>query len=153
MAITAMSTVTKQILFQSGELPHDWLRTNGNDIKPGMLVTKTGETITTPDIDIPGAVDEVVAGVVGLLIGHDIDTAYADNTFVPIHAKGSGDVVWVWCTANDGDKFQGSPLMHSHAGANGFVLAGELVNEYAGQTYRDGDIDATDDTPMLMLLQ
>ena len=153
MAVTAMSTVTKQILFQSGELPHDWARTNGTDIKPGMIVTKTGETITTPDIDIPGAADEISYGIVGLLEDHDIDTAYGDNVFVPLHSKGSGAVVWMWCTAGDGDKVVGAPMMHSHAGANGLGLGGELVNEYLGQAYRDGDIDATNDTPMLLLLQ
>ena len=153
MAVTAMSTVTKQILFQSGELPHDWLRTNGTDIKPGMIVTKTGETITTPDIDIPGAVDEVSVGIVGLLPNHDIDTAYGDNVFVPVHSKGSGDIVWMWMTAGESDQVQGAPIMHSHAGANGLGLPGELVNEYTGQAYRDADVDATDDTPMLLLLQ
>lgn len=152
MAKTLMSTVTRQILFQSGHTPHDWGKVAGTDIYPGCIVTKTGETIQTPTIDIPGAVDEVVFGVVGLLPNHDIDTVYAADTMVPIHTKGSGEVVWIWATAGDGDKVELAPLMHSHAGADGFALAGELVNEYAGLAYRGADVDATDDTPMLMQL-
>ena len=153
MAVTAMSTVTNQILFQSGEVGPEYYRTNGTDIKPGMCVTKTGETIQTRNIDIPGAADEVSAGIVGLLPNHVIGDAYADDVSVPVHTKGSGAVVWAWITAAEGDQVQGAPLMHSHAGANGLLLAGELVNEYIGQAYRDIDVDATDDTPGLVWLQ
>ena len=153
MAKTLMSTVAKQIKFITGDVPHAWGKVAGTDIYPGSIVTKTGETIQTPTLDIPGAVDEVVFGVVGLLPNHDIDTVYTAGTMVPVHRKGSGDVVWIHATAGDGDKVEGSPLMHSHAGADGFALGGELVNEYAGQAYRGADVDATNDTPMLMLLR
>lgn len=148
-----MSTVTNQILFQSGEIGPEYYRTNGTDIKPGMAVTKTGETIQTRNIDIPGAADEITAGIVGLLPNHAIGDAYADDVSVPVHTKGSGAVVWAWITAGDGDKVQGAPVMHSHAGADGLLLGGELVNEYLGQAYNDIDVDATDDTPGLILLQ
>ena len=152
MAITAISTVGHQILIHEGHTGPETMRTNGTDIKPGMVVTSTGETILLKDIDIPGAVDEVVAGIVGLLPNHDIDTAYADNTAVPVYTKGSGAVCWGWNTAGDGDKFVGAPLMHSHAGANGFTLAGELVNEYVGVAYVDTVVDATNDTPIQIQL-
>lgn len=148
-----MSTVTKQIKFQSGDIPHDWGKVAGTDIYPGSIVTKTGETIQTPTLDIPGAADEISYAVVGLLPNHDIDTVYTAGQMVPIHTRGSGDVVWIHATAGDGDKPEGSPLMHSHAGADGFALSGELVNEYIGQAYRGADVDATDDTPMLCLLR
>lgn len=153
MALTAMSTVTNQILFQSGEIGPEYYRTNGADIKPGMVVTKTGETIQTRNIDIPGAVDEVSAGIVGLLPDHDIDTAYADDVSVPVYTKGSGAVCWAWITAAEADQVQGAPVMHSHAGADGLLLPGELVNEYLGQAYRDINVDGTDDTPGLILLK
>jgi len=150
MAVTALNTVTNQILFQSGEVGPETMRTNGVDIKPGMVVTSTGETILVKDIDIPGAIDEIVAGIVGLLPNHDIGTAYADGVAVPVYPPGCGAVVWGWNTAGDGDKFASSPLMHSHAGADGFTLAGELINEYVGRVYRDTVVDATDDTPILI---
>ena len=153
MALTAMSTVTNQILFQSGEVGPEYYRTNGTTIKPGMCVTKTVETIQTRNIDIPGAIDEVSAGIVGLLPDHDIDTAYADDVAVPVYTKGSGAVCWAWITAAESDQVQGAPLMHSHAGADGLLLAGELVNEYLGQAYRDVNVDGTDDTPALVWLQ
>lgn len=153
MALIALSTVTHTILFQSGKIGPEYYRTNGTDIKPGMAVTKTGETIQTRNIDIPGAADEVSAGIVGLLPDHDIDTAYADDVSVPVYTKGSGAVVWGWITAAESDQVQGAPLMHSHAGADGLLLAGELVNEYLGQAYEDTDADATDDIPIKVLLQ
>ena len=153
MALIALSTVTHTILIQSGEIGPEYYRTNGTDIKPGMCVTKTGETIQTRNIDIPGAADEVSAGIVGLLPDHDIDTAYADDVAVPVYTKGSGAVAWSWITAAQADQVQGAPLMHSHAGADGLLLAGELVNEYLGQAYEDTDADATDDIPIMVLLK
>lgn len=153
MAVTAISTVGHQILIHEGDIGPETMRTNGTDIKPGMVVTSTGETILLKDIDIPGAADEICAGIVGLLPNHDMDTAYADGVAVPVYTPGSGAVCWGWNTANDGDKVAGAPLMHSHAGANGFTLKGELVNEYLGQAYRDTVVDATDDTPIQILLR
>lgn len=153
MALIALSTVTHTVLYESGQIGPIYYRTNGTDIKPGMVVTTSGETIQTRNIDIPGAVDENSGGIVGLLPDHDIDTAYADDVAVPVYAKGSGAIVWGWITAGENDQTQGAPMMHSHAGADGLMLAGELVNEYVGQAHEDVDADATDDIPMLVLLQ
>lgn len=150
MALTAMSTVTKVICEQRGHIAPVDMVTTGTDLKPGMCVTSTGETIRAKAIDIPGAADEITAGIVGCNPEHDIDTAYAAGVTVKVYPPGCGAKVWGWATAGDGDKVASSPLMHSHAGADGLLLSGELVNEYLGQAAEDTVVDATDDTPILV---
>lgn len=152
MAVTAMKTVTNQILFESGVIGPVTMQTNGVDIKPGMVVTATGETIHTRDIDIPGAADEVPFGIVGLNPDHEINDAYADNVAVPVYKVGSQAIVWGWIQANNGDKKANAPLNQTAASADGFAIAGELRNEYIGTVYEDCTVDASDDTPCLIRL-
>lgn len=153
MAVTPLSTVTSEVLFQSGLFGPITVRTNGADIKPGMAVTMTGETISSLDIDIPSAADEIIAGIVGLTPNHNIDAVYADNTAVPLFLKGSCAVVWGWYKANVGDVRTGTPLIQTGAaGADGFASPGELVNEYIGLAYCDSANDAANDRPALIFL-
>ena len=152
MAKTLMSTITYQILEEIGQEGPITAIVSGTDIYPGSIVTQTGETISTATIDIPGAADEITLGIVGLLPNHDIDVAYADGDVVPVYRKNSGTKAWGHITANNGDGKQGTPYMHSHAGADGFALTGELINEYLGILHKDCVVDATDDTPALFHL-
>lgn len=153
MAKALMSTVTNQILFASGNTGPRWGVVAGTDIYPGSIVTMTGETIHTPTLDIPGAIDEVPIGIVGLLPNWDIDTVYVAGMIVPVHEVGTEAVVFGHIQANDGDKKAGDVLMHSHASADGYALLGELRNEYVGTVYEDCTVDATDDTVCLIWLK
>ena len=149
MALTAMSTVTKEIFYDTWGQGPETVRTNGTDIKPGHALTDTGETVLLKDVDLPGAADEIFAGIAGLLPNQDIDIAYGDNIAIPMWQKSTDAIVFAWITANDGDKASGAPLQH---GGTALLVAGELVNEFAGYAYLQIDVDASNDTPALVRL-
>lgn len=153
MAKALMSTVTNQILFASGNTGPRWGVVAGTDIYPGSIVTMYGETIHTPTLDIPGAIDEPALGIVGLLPNKDIDEVYAAGDIVPVHEVGTEAVVFGHIQANNGDKKAGDPLNHSAASADGYAVAGELVTEYVGTVYEDCTVDASDDTVCLIWLK
>ena len=92
MTDESFSDVTNKIVWYSknGYVPHVWRRVNGStEVYPGYVVTQTGSTdadITSADADTT----DVPLGVVDLKPGHDIDTAYDDNEWVPVIPCGSG---------------------------------------------------------------
>ncbi len=152
MAKVELSTITHQILEEIGREGPITCIVTGADIFPGSIVTQTGETLGTANIDIPGAADEIVLGIVGLNPNHAIGDAYTAGDVVLVYRKGSGTKAWSHIQAAETDVKQGSPLNHSAAGANGYAINGELVNEYVGIAHRDTDADATDDVPILIHL-
>jgi hypothetical protein len=152
MAKVALSTVTHQILEEIGQEGPITAIVTGADIYPGSVVTQTGETLGTASIDIPGAADESVLGIVGLLSRWDIGTAYTAGMSVPVYRKGSGTKAWSHIQAAEADAKQSTPLNHTAASADGYVIAGELLNEYVGIVHKDVDADATDDVPVLIHL-
>lgn len=64
-------------------------------IKPGHIVTTTGETADTNNVAWPDLANDVVLGVVGCAPGHDIDTEYSTGDMVPVYVAGSMAEVWV----------------------------------------------------------
>ena len=177
MATTNMSTVTRQILEKMGdETGVITVRTNGSDIKPGHIVTKTGETINTPDVDLVGATDDITLGVVLNEPNQDIDTAYGDNESINVAVIGSGCVCWVWAQANCGDLRVGQPVYTTGSSNDGFVVPWTLTSapasdtyttaamqteldkvdlsqlQYVGRVWQDASNDASNDRPILVKL-
>ena len=78
--------------------------TNGTDILPGSLVT--GDGMTSPDLNLVDAAGEEIAGVAVRMVGTAAatapDTAFADNEPFEYAPRGSGMVVYVRFTSNDG---------------------------------------------------
>lgn len=78
--------------------------TNGTDILPGSLVT--GDGMTDPDLNLVDAAGEEIAGVAVRMVGTAAatapDTAFSDNEPFEYAPRGSGMVVYVKFTSNDG---------------------------------------------------
>jgi hypothetical protein len=70
-------------------------RTNGTDMKPGLLVSEEGETF--PDVDLNATADTATLGVaLGEVFPantYDIDDAFADNTWIYVLRKGGSRCV------------------------------------------------------------
>ena len=147
MAVEAMSTRTRQILFREGHTPPDTYKEVGGTVFPGAAVS-VGTTLTK---DCKLAVtNSVTLGIAGLLPNHDIDTVYAEGTSIPVYTKGCGAVVWGMFKTNV-DAVASMPLIHSATAKTGFVEPGEGgTDEYIGVAYRDLDVHATKESPGLV---
>jgi hypothetical protein len=97
MTDQTFADVTSRIVWDSdaGHVKHLWRRVNGStELYPGRVATETGETY--PDVSGCDAdSSDIPLGVVDLKPGHDIDTAYDDNEWIPIIPVGSGIGVYV----------------------------------------------------------
>lgn len=149
MAVEAMSTVTRQILYKEGHTPADTYREVGGTVFPGAALN-VGTTLTK---DCKLAVTNgIFLGIAGLLPNHDIDTVYAEGTSIPVYTKGCGAVVWAMFETNI-DAVASQPLVASLTAKTGFVKPGEGgTDEYAGVAYRDIDVHATKESPGLIQL-
>lgn len=103
-------------------------------VKPGHIVTTTGETADTRNVAWPDAANDICLGVVGCAPGHDIDTAYSTGDMMPVYLKGNGAEVWVRVKASAGAIKTGAEIMHDGGtAANGLAILGtELVFEHLG---------------------
>jgi hypothetical protein len=103
-------------------------------VKPGHIVTTTGETADTRNVAWPDAANDICFGVVGCAPGHDIDTAYSTGEMMPVYVKGSAAEVWVRVKTSAGAIKLGAELMHDGGTAvNGLAILGtELVFEHLG---------------------
>ena len=153
MARTAMSTVTRQILYKHGHIGPDTYRTGAATVFPGAAVM-TGGTGTKATI-LTGAA-AVCLGIAGLLPNHDIDTTYATGVSIPVYTVNSGAIVWAIfedTTGNGTDVVASQPLEHDGATTVGCLIPGEGgQDEYVGVAYRDLDVDVTNETPGLVQL-
>jgi hypothetical protein len=94
----------------------------------------------------------VCLGIAGLLPNHDIDTAYATGTAIPVHTVNSGAIVWAQFLKNV-SAVASQPLNQSGATVTGTVSPGEGgVDEYVGVAYRDITVAGADETPGLIQL-
>ena len=149
MAVQAMSTRTRQILFKEGHTPPDTYREVGGTVFPGAAVA-VGTTLTK-DCKLATA-NLIFLGIAGLLPNHDIDTVYAAGTSIPIYTKGCGAVVWAQFLKNVSG-VASMPLIQSGATVTGTVSPGEGgTDEYAGVIYRDITVPAGDEIPGLIQL-
>lgn len=149
MAVTAMSTVTRQILYQHGHIGPDTYRTAAATVFPGAAVAINATGTKACKLAIA---TNVCLGIAGLLPNHDIDTAYATGTAIPIHTVNSGAIVWAQFLKNV-SAVASQPLNQSGATVTGTVSAGEGgVDEYVGVAYRDITVAAADETPGLIQL-
>lgn len=149
MATTAMSTVTRQILYQHGHIGPDTYRTAAGTVFPGAAVS-VGTTLTK-DCKL-GVADGVCLGIAGLLPNHDIDTVYATGTAIPVYTVNSGAIVWARFLKNV-SAVASQPLNQSGATVTGTVSPGEGgVDEYVGVAYRDITVAGADETPGLVQL-
>lgn len=108
-------------------------------VKPGHILTMTGETADTNNVAWPDAADDMSIGVAGCAPGHDIDTAYSVGDMLPVYVVGSGVEVWVRVKTSAGAIKRGVLLKHDGATAvNGLAILGtEGVYENLGRTTMD----------------
>jgi len=153
MAITALGTVTRQVLYQHGHIGPDSYRTNAASVYPGYAVATAGTGTKTCAIT---ADNDVTIGIAGLLPNHDIDTAYEIGVTIPVYTVNSGAIVWGMFVQTDdagADAVSGQPLIHDGSTTPGFIMPGEGgIDEYVGVAYRDLDVAAADETPGLVQL-
>lgn len=153
MAKTTFASIgVHQILEEIGDMGPVTMITTPGTIYPGSVVTVTGETLNTPTCDLAGAADEFSSGIAGLLPNWDIGTVYPAGTSIPVHTRGSRAKAWTHMQAAQADAKMGTPLNHTAASADGYVLVGELRNEHVGELARDCDSHATNDVPCLVHL-
>ena len=96
--------------------------THTDAVKPGHIVTQTGGSQKT--CCWPAAAGDVSLGVVGLIPGHDVDTAYTAGDTVPVYIVGGGATVWVRMRTNAGALVAGSPVMADGGTADGLAIVG-----------------------------
>ena len=153
MAITALSTVTRQVLYKHGHIGPDTYRTGAAGVFPGYAVITGGTGTKTCVVTADNA---VTLGIAGLLPNHDIDTAYASGVSIPVYTVNSGAIVWGMFVQTDdagADAVSGQPLIHDGTTTPGFIMPGEGgIDEYVGVAYRDLDVAAADETPGLVQL-
>ena len=64
------------------------------DVKPGCMVTSTGETADTYNVTNPDGADDIMAGVALRNPEHDIDTVYTQYDEFELALVGGGHLVW-----------------------------------------------------------
>ncbi len=149
LAVTAFSTVTHQILYQHGHTGPDSYRTAAATVFPGAAVAVG--TTQLKDCKL-GTANLIFLGIAGLNPNHDIDTAYATGTAIPVYTKDCGAIVWARFLKNV-SAVANMPLIQSGATVTGTVSPGEGgTDEYAGVAYRDITVAAADETPGLIHL-
>lgn len=120
MATTKMSELGwYDILVREGIHPPVTMRENGGEVFPGMAVTCEGETF--PDVCLPDAVGDSVAGCAGLLENQDIDTVYATDEEIPVYTTGSGAIVRMFHAANGGSCVLGQIMIAQTVEAAGYI--------------------------------
>jgi hypothetical protein len=86
-----------QINTNVGAIPKIWCKANGSTLKPGLVVTRIGETFSTKDVALIGnATFDTAYGVLERRPELDIDTVFADDLMVPVWRVGSNEEVWVF---------------------------------------------------------
>ncbi len=117
-----MSGYTRQIVVVHGHHGPVTRRMNQATAYPGLVVTAAAQTY--PDIVMPTAAANSALGILGCNPNADIDTAYADNTEVPVYLCGSGAIVYGMHkgTGGGGDIVEGDILC-----AHGIGAAGQVV--------------------------
>lgn len=134
MATTAMTTKSYRILIESGGHPTVTMTEDGGEVFPGYPVTCQGETYN--DVCIPDGIGDSVFGVAGLLPTQDIGTVYANNTEIPVHRTGCGDVVMMYHAANGGSIVAGEILVAQTVEHLGYVepLRKAMLDAASGDT-------------------
>ena len=113
-------------------------------VKPGHIVTRTGETADTRNVAWPDGADDLPLGVVGCAPGHDIDTAYSTGDMMPVYVVGGGAEVWVLVKTSAGVIYRGLLAAEDSGTANGLAIIGtEGTYELAGRfTMESADVGA-----------
>lgn len=149
-----ISDVSNSVVWDSrgGPIPRAWRRDNGGLIYPGYVVTGEGES--SPDIS-PADLDdtECAFGVADCDEGHDIDTAYTDNDWVPVIPCGTGIGVYVFRSATCGCAavYDGTTI-HTNYEA-GKVYASTTVDDgYVGRCQAYEAAGITDDVILKIYL-
>jgi len=93
-------------------------------VKPGHIVTRTGETADTRNVAWPDGADDLPTGVVGCAPGHDIDTAYSTGDMMPLYPCGEGATVWVRVKTSAGAIYHGLLAAEDSGTANGLAIIG-----------------------------
>ena len=96
VADTAMSAKAQNILIGTG---FTWAfhtcRDSQGEVKPGGMVTSTGETADTFNVQYPDGADDIMAGIALRNPEHDIDTAYTATTDeFEVALVGGGHLCW-----------------------------------------------------------
>ena len=91
-------------------------------VKPGHIVTNTDGS--QKKVCWPDAAGDVSLGVVGLIPGHDVDTAYTAGDTVPVYMVGGQATVWVRFRLSGGAVVAGSPIMADGGTADGLAIVG-----------------------------
>ena len=138
MAIGTMSQYTGKIMWQPPKSGAGMSsrRVNGSALKPGMIVTATGET--DPDVYIPDGNDDVSLGIALDRADLDIDTAFADNSWITVLHTRSGGGGWVFVDDDTGAIEPWTALYNTGADDDGFVEV--LVVTAAPTTYDDATV-------------
>ncbi|MHC4645069.1 MAG: hypothetical protein ACYTBJ_06190 [Planctomycetota bacterium] len=138
MAIGTMSQYTARIQWHppkkaAGILPR---RVNGTTLKPGMVVTATGET--DPDVFIPDGNDDVSLGIALDRADKALDTAFADNIWIDVMTTRCGGGAWGFVDDDTGAIEPWTALYNTGADDDGFLEV--LVVTAAPTTYDDSTI-------------
>ena len=91
-------------------------------VMPGHIVTQTGQSQKV--CAWPDGANDPSLGIVGLNPGHDVDTAYAVGTSVPVFMVGGLATVWVRYKTSGGALVAGNPVASNGATVNGLAIAG-----------------------------
>jgi len=95
----------------------------------------------------PDGAGDVSLGIVGVSPSHDIDTAYAIGSTVPVYYCGSGATVWVRIIASQ-TFVAGTPVMNDGATAVGTALTAAdsnvLISEQIGRVTHWADSIASE---------
>jgi hypothetical protein len=92
-------------------------------VKPGMIVTQTGEAAASL-VAWPDGANDISTGVVGCAPGHDVDTAYTVGDMMPVYMTGSMAVVWVRLVTGAAAMVAGDLVDNSGATADGLAVVG-----------------------------
>jgi len=140
-------TTPRTILIAKGVGNYCITCNNSTDaIKPGHIVTATGETADTNNVCWPDAADDMSLGVVGCAPGRDVGTAYAVGDMMPVYLVGSGTECWVRIKTSAGNIKRGVLLKHDGATAvSGLAILGtEGVYENLGRASMESPDEANE---------
>lgn len=138
MAIGTMSQYTGQIMWhpprhEAGLIPK---RVNGSTLKPGMVVTSSGET--DPDVFIPDGDDDVSEGIALDRADKDIDNVFADDLWITVMQVRAGGGAWGFVDDDEGAIEPWTALYSTGADDDGFLEVLQVTA--APTTYDDATI-------------
>ena len=138
MAIGTMSQYTARIMWQPprSEAGMESRRVNGSTLKPGMIVTATGET--DPDVFIPDGDDDVSYAVALDRADKPLDTAFDDDLWIVCLKVRSGGGAWVFVDDDEGAIEPWTALYNTGGDDDGFVEVLQVTA--APTTYDDATI-------------